>query len=243
MGCRVKRQGGVRLIPAFLRRRHDLGGPFCCEFPSATRGAHFSAVIVGSWRQGSAFHGDRLALVRADIVRVSREIAETWHADEKEQCENAINARLGAPQRCPSSFYLDRWARVVLEVDDESIGVAKKRKEDCARIERLKRMAELLYGDPKLLMVEYFERYPNRDFGDEEIKKIRRFAAQVRGFDDWWSPIMQAWVEISASTKSAVTPNLSLDLLREVILTLDSRLSKEEIGSSNLAHYIRSSAP
>lgn len=228
------------MIPIFLRRKRDLGGPIYCELPSATDGAYFSAQISGSWRQGSAFHADRLALLRADVVSIAREIARTWHADEREECENAINAKLGAPQRCPNGFYVDRWARVVLDIDGKSISIARQRKEDHGRIERLKWIADLLYSDPKLLMVDYFERHPDRQIEDKDIDRFRRFAAQIKGFEDWWSPIMQAWIEISASTKTTAPSSLSLDILRDVIMALDSRLSKDEIGSSGLTQYLKS---
>jgi len=124
-------------------------------------------------------------------------------------------------------------------VEREAVKAAHAFREECARIERLQRLADSLYGDPRLLLVDYFDRYPDREVSDEEVARIRRFSAQIKGFDEWWSPIMQAWVELAARTKSQARIDVSLDVLREVIMRLDSQLASGRIGASDLEKYFK----
>ncbi|MFF3671323.1 hypothetical protein [Microtetraspora malaysiensis] len=162
-------------------------------------------------------------------------ITEKWAADQLFAAQDAVNATLGRPSNCRDGIYTDLTAHVQLTVTADGFRAARAERADRARIERLKFLKHSLYIDPSLMAIEYFEQHPEGvASGEIGIANFRKLANELRSFDEWWSPLMAAWSELSANTAPQEAVEQSMHVLIDAIRRLDAKLAlKYKLPTAN----------
>lgn len=219
----------------FRQRLVELSFPTADFLPSATSGVYFKAQINAHYRRTRVFHEDRDSFVRHEVRCFMSAITERWAADELYAAQDAVNAALGRPSKCSEGFYTDLTAHVQLSITEDGVKAARIERADRARIERLEFLKRTLYTDPSLMAIEYFEHHPECVTSEEiDITSFRNLANNLRSFDEWWSPLMTAWTELSANTAPREAVEQSMRVLLDAIQRLDAKLAmKYKLPTTN----------
>lgn len=185
------------------------------------------ANITVQYRHGRKAHNSREELVRFQVMTIARNIAEKWEADDRLAAQDEINAWLGEPRDCPQGFYRKLTGHAELLMTPKAYENAIRAREDRAHVERLRYLKTALYTDPSLLVVEYLDL--NRDhIGTIDVGSVDRFrqiADRLREAEQWWSPLMAAWNELAANTRSREGIEEAMKILNDSIRRLDARLA------------------
>lgn len=211
----------------FHRRLRELSFPGPLRLPSVNELIAFDADITARYRPGRARHRDREAYIRARVLSIARSSAQEWYADEVASAEDAINARLGKPDRCYDGIYHDLTAHVKLQIGAKTREAAERDREDRARIDRLKFLKLALYSDPSLLIIEHAEK-SKKPVPEENFEAYWRFSDRLQSRDRWWSPLMAAWNAMAAETKSEASVDYSMRVLLAAIRRVDARLADQD---------------
>lgn len=160
-------------------------------------------------------------------MTTARNIAGKWEADDRLEALCEINAWLGEPHDCPQGFYRKLSGHAELLMSRKARENAIRAREDRAHVERLRYLKAMLYTDPSLLAVEYLDQ--NRDHISTidvgSIEKFRLLADRLRETEQWWSPLMAAWNELAANTRSREGIEEAMKILNDSIRRLDSKLA------------------
>lgn len=197
------------------------------RLPSHTSGVDFTAEITAQYQHGRKSHTNLEEFVCFQVVTTVRKVAQKWEADERLAAQNEINAYLGEPHDCPQGFYRKLTGHAELLMSSKSRENAIRAREDRAHVARLRYLKTALYTDPSLLMIDYLDQ--NRDhistIDVDRIEKFRLLADRLQEAEQWWSPIMAAWNELAANTKSREGIEEAMRVLNDSIRRLDSKLA------------------
>lgn len=196
----------------------------------------FDARLRASFVPRRKDHRDRDSLIRTRVLESASDVSGQYGADDAPAAQAAINAKLGGPQDCVDGYYRRLTARVELGVSADAARAAAQRRQDDARVARLRYLRSVLYTDPSLLLIEHFDRNPSASMAPEVlVQKYQALANQLREAEEWWSPLMVAWSELATQTAgSSDDVIVAMKALLAAINELDGRLAARHSLPSTL---------
>ncbi|MGK5678530.1 hypothetical protein [Actinoplanes sp. URMC 104] len=78
-----------------------------------------------------------------------------------------------------------------------------------------------------LVALLHFDRHPDQDLNMARLDEFRRLSDSFRASESWWAPIMNAWNDLASKTEAHGEVMAAMDVLKDAILRLDSRLAAE----------------